>query len=194
MNLSLLKCLALLLPILISVAYGGELPSPDARPILLARVFKYDKKGKLDRSETSSLVLYRKANGDMKHVQVRVYDEKGKEDKSERENVTNRNLRGDGTVIKSQMGVNVISLRSSNSSDAYGGDIVVDFLKKWGGLFGSNTRDSITIQLDRTPEDNWRLVHNGTPLNQIKFHERKDGSKGIQRVRFARSKRKSRSR
>ncbi|MCO4793753.1 MAG: hypothetical protein KC493_08580 [Bacteriovoracaceae bacterium] len=81
-----------------------------------------------------------------------------------------------GKVVLEKMGIDVIKIKSNNFAEHNGGNITINYLKKWK-LIGSNKYGNFEVDLQREGDD-WVLEKDGERFTILKAI---DHSKGIHR-------------
>ena len=94
--------------------------------------------------------------------------------------LTPAQLKGKGKAVLKKMGIKIIVLKSNNFDTKLGGIITINYLRKFK-LIGKNIRKEFDVELVRSEDSKWILLHNDKQFSQVLF---KVGSKGIESAAF----------
>ena len=128
-----------------------------------------------DTGNVTNLTLYTNNLGHIEKLRVKSIIRSQWVKKSE--------LSGNGKTLFSKMGVSIITLKSHNMDEKFGGDVIIDYLAEYN-LFSSNVRKQLQMQLVKSKE-RWILKYRNRKVSKIIVTPH---SKGIESLRVVSSR------
>ena len=122
----------------------------------------------------STLEITKDDKADAASFTFKIYEEDGSLD---REILVRPNDLPEGKVVLEKMGVDVITIKSSNFAEHNGGNMTIRYLKQFK-LLGKNEYGNFDVELDREG-DKWVLSKNGRSFTELRAD---DHSKGIRKL------------
>lgn len=121
----------------------------------------------------STLAIQKDDKSDAISFTFKIFDEEGKLDDTV---VVRPKDLPKGKVVLKKKGINVIKIKSNNFAEHNGGNITINYLKRWE-LIGSNKYGNFEVDLQREGDD-WVLEKDGERFTVLKVI---DHSRGIHR-------------